>query len=781
VKRFRNNKGKDNATKYDDMLSLEVPQNSEVTNDFVQETIEENEQPVEADILLSQEEKEVTSPAEVENETENAAEENEAVVEETIVEEPVKKPKVKKVPKVKKENGKKSAFQSAVQGIIHRFGKREFKGLGSKLVFTLLPCLAVMLVICVSIVYTSLSKLLKTTYIEDCHKSIDAINHVIEDYKKNVETAVQDMSIESLVKEGIAANDLAQLTIRGTNYYSKIGCDSIMFTDAKGVVICSIGDFRGKEEYGAIDIFASALQGNSVTTVGKNDAISFAIMSAAPVKDDSDKVIGSVVACYYLKNEKIVDSLKETTGNEFTIFYGDTSYNTTIEADGKRDINTKAADNVIEKVLNKGETYEAKMNIMGNTYYAIYHPLMDNSNKPIGMLFTGLNIESILNGQTIALLASIGSAAILFVVFAGIVFMITHRSVSKPLKELVSVANQIENGEIGIHSNTHFKVSKSKDEVGQLSRALGNTVESLKTYIGEISVILSAIGNGDLTVKSEVEYKGDFIEIKEALDNIQSSLQSTLLSINQAAQQVNSGASQVAGGSQALSQGATEQASSIQELSAVITEIAERIKKNAENANKASAIANETAGGVVKSNEQMKQMLVAMEDINKASAKISKIIKTIDDIAFQTNILALNAAVEAARAGAAGKGFAVVADEVRNLAGKSAEAANQTTELIESSLLAVKNGTKIANNTADSLNEVVAKTQTVMQLMDEISNESNEQASAVNQVTAGVDQIAAVVQTNSATAEQSAAASEELSSQSAMLNELVSRFKINEE
>jgi Methyl-accepting chemotaxis protein len=257
-------------------------------------------------------------------------------------------------------------------------------------------------------------------------------------------------------------------------------------------------------------------------------------------------------------------------------------------------------------------------------------------------------------------------------------------------------------------------------------------------------------------------------------------LNSTLLQISQSADQVDSGAGQVANGAQALSQGATEQASSIEELSASITEITEQIRKNAENAKSVHDKANFAEREMFSSNDQMREMMIAMGQINFKSSEISKIIKIIDDIAFQTNILALNAAVEAARAGVAGKGFAVVADEVRNLAGKSAEAAKHTTILIEETISAVENGSQITSKTATSLDKSANATKEVVALIDDISKASQEQATAIIQINQGIEQISSVVQTNAATAEESAAASEELSGQANILQELIAKFELIE-
>ena len=347
------------------------------------------------------------------------------------------------------------------------------------------------------------------------------------------------------------------------------------------------------------------------------------------------------------------------------------------------------------------------------------------------------------------------------------------RALSKPINEMADAAERIAKGKLDVDITY-----SSKDEIGSLARSLQSASETLKLYVADISEQLGRMSQGDITADFTQEYVGDFIPIKQALVKISDGLNETLAAINTSAEQVNSGAGQVSDGAQELAQGATEQASSVEELAASVTEVSGKVKETADNVKVMAGYVKETVTQVEYGNEQMRQMLSSMEEISTSSSEIGKIIKVIDDIAFQTNILALNAAVEAARAGSAGKGFAVVADEVRNLASKSANAAKQTTDLIEGSMQSVKNGTAIADLTAKGLNEIAAKVEQVGETIVKIDIASSDQATAIQQITDGVDQVSSVVQTNSATAEESAAASEELSAQAEMLRKLVSNFKL---
>ena len=379
----------------------------------------------------------------------------------------------------------------------------------------------------------------------------------------------------------------------------------------------------------------------------------------------------------------------------------------------------------------------------------------------MGATMTGIVISSVL------LIAALLVAGVISVVLAG--------KIGNPVTACAERLKRLVQGDL----DSPVPEITAQDETGILAGATRELVDGLKMIIGDVDHILNEMADGSLTASSACEsaYVGGFGGILQSMTQLRTRLSETLLKNSHSSGEVASGAEQVSAGAQALSQGATEQASSVEELLATISLISSHVDQTAKNAEEAKLQAKETSSHLESGKEQMGRMTDAMNEINQTSGEISKIIKAIEDIAFQTNILALNAAVEAARAGEAGKGFAVVADEVRNLASKSAEASRNTAILIESSAHSVQKGTDIAGETADSLDRIAASSEKMASLIYGIATASQEQADSIAQVAQGIDQISSVVQTNSATAEESAATSEELSGQAQILKGLMDQFR----
>lgn len=376
------------------------------------------------------------------------------------------------------------------------------------------------------------------------------------------------------------------------------------------------------------------------------------------------------------------------------------------------------------------------------------------------------------SADTNSQLAQSATTTMVIIIVVGVIIslglgLFISRIISKPINEMVLAANKLAEGDVAVNV-----AANTKDEVGKLAESFGRMITNIRSQVN----VVERIAAGDLTVEVNVRSEQDLLNKK--LAEMVAKNNEVLGNIASASEQVAAGSRQVSDSSIALSQGATEQASSIEQLTASLEEISSQTKLNAQNANQANELAEVAKSNALKGNSQMKEMQKAMEEINESSTNISKIIKVIDEIAFQTNILALNAAVEAARAGQHGKGFAVVAEEVRNLAARSANAAKETTDMISGSISKVAAGTKIADETAEALNKIVEDVAKAADLVGDIAIASNEQATGIAQINQGIMQVSQVVQTNSATSEESAAASEELSSQAELLKSSVSKYTL---
>lgn len=561
-----------------------------------------------------------------------------------------------------------------------------------------------------------------------------------------------------------------QGTVLGV-WFADIGLQELVYSDNSRFTSADM-DFSTREWY-----IRSQQEQKAIVTGAYIDVATqkLVISIAGPIMSNNRMigVVGLDVSTEQLSNSLSSIQVGETgyitliDSSNMIIYHPDSSVvGTTIEE-------AQYSDNMKQALLNRNSVKGLSYTRQNTSYYGSTATLDDIDYEVLGVL-PSEEYNSHVSSTVRVIVISFVICAILLAIIVTLLAI----SIIRPLKRLGKVADRLADGELDVD----YQV-KGHDEVARLGQSTLRIVERLKTYIkyiDELSSVLDQMGRGNLVFELQYDYRGEFAKLKEALLRIQKNLSETLSSIAMSAAQVHMGSDQIASGAQALAQGATEQASSVQELSSTVQSLNEKVTEGAAQAGQMIEQLNEVKAQVSTSNGQMQDMLTAMQDISRHSNAIGKIIKTIDDIAFQTNILALNAAVEAARAGTAGKGFAVVADEVRNLAGKSAAAAKETNELIAHSVEAVKQGESIARATADALSTAASNSDEVVAAVERVTRDYQDQAARLKEVSIGVNQISEVVQTNSATAEQSAAASEQLSGQAQMLKGMISHFVLLE-
>ncbi len=483
---------------------------------------------------------------------------------------------------------------------------------------------------------------------------------------------------------------------------------------------------------------------------------------------------------------EFVDELSEKLGIVATIFAREGDDYKRITTNIKKEDGSRAVGTFLGKgsaayqPIVAGQLYLGNANILGSPYLTAYDPILDAAGNTIGILFIGIarsEINAIIGDFRAEFQWWLGGIAAVVLVAGGLAALIFARKLAGAVGFMTGYMVRFSTGNMQIDDTDrhHFAtLVKRQDEIGAAVRAF----ENLTDYMNDKSQAAQKMADGDFAVAIRLASEED--DFGRAFRTMSQKLNATLLQVRASASQVNAGSLQISDASNSLSQGATESAASIEEISASMTEIGSQTSLNSENAASANQLAVAAQQSAEKGNAQMSDMVRAMEEINDSSGEIAKIIKTIDEIAFQTNLLALNAAVEAARAGQHGKGFAVVAEEVRNLAARSARAAKETEELIATSVDKVKNGSKIAHDTADALTEIVGGITRAATLVAEIATASKEQASGISQVSEGIQQIDIVTQQNTAHAEETAAAAGELSGQAETLNRLLAAFRLQE-
>ena len=599
--------------------------------------------------------------------------------------------------------------------------------LGNRLLAILLGCGSLAFAALLVAIVFSFTGYIDNENIENAYSSVLALKSKVEAIEESslrfARAAASDRGLISALNDG----SLSQVKACASAAAANAGAHFVIITDESGAVLTSSLETASLDGEKAQAALAAALSGREYTAVDEDIASRVTAFSAVPVTS-ANATRGAVLVGFALDGSAIVDGIKEIHGDDVTIFYGDTRVSTTIRKDGQRVIGTVADGAVADRVLNKNESFSIELMIANSDYVAYYIPLIDKSGETVGILFAGTpkaEADAVVK-QMIALFVILAVATLAILAFLLAYF--TQRTLSRPLAQLVATAKEIADGNLDVEINAN-----ARNEIGELSDAFRQMAGNLNEMIGNIGT---------------------------------------------AADQITEGSRQVSLSSAALASGAAEQASAVEEFSASLEQISAQTTQNADRASQANELSGEVLAKAEGGNAQMQAMLAAMSEINRASESIAKIIKVIDDIAFQTNILALNAAVEAAREGEHGKGFADVAEEVRNLAAKSAAAAKETSGLIEDSSKSVSSGSKLARETAEALERIVSEVSRVAALVNGISVSSGEQSSGIEQINQGLMQISRVVQSISATSQQSAAATKQLTAQADALRQQVAGFTL---
>ena len=654
----------------------------------------------------------------------------------------------------------------------------KIKRLGLKVSFivTLMVVLIVGLAIwMVSVQTNRLVDEISARYAESANTSLKT---TIEELRNDAYVRAMMIGDSLNVIKAMAEDDT--FTLRSSISNLKAGLDDVSLYDKTGRFIVSTSpDIKAESFNNQDDILRILSTGSSTSTIkiGINGRL-YTYGSAAITASDGN-IIGAVVCTHDLLLPKYVDKVKELSNCEVSIFVGGTCMSTTLNYEnGESAAGFKADDKIIEKVIGQKDVYETQEGLFGKTYHSIYSPLIIDD-KAISILYSGVSIDSVIAYQR-TMIASI----ILVIAICGtacIILIITFSTsaISRPLRRISLFAEKIRLGDLGISSNNEMVIGvHSNDEIGVMAKTLESAFAELRGYIEEIDTRMRGLAEGDLVTKSDYEFRGDFVLIKDSINGIISVLNETMKKYKIAAAQVFESSAQMAESAKTIADGALVQAFTVDELSATIGGIMKDTLQNAVVAKEATNLYGGIRSAAVAGSRQMEKMMLAIGEINESSSQIKKAIKVIDDISLQTNVLAVNAAVEAAKAGVHGKNFAVVAEEVRELANKSTVAANYISRLIANSVEKANLGLNIANDTSTSLNNIVHGIGRSAEIITQVANSINGQAETMKQLNTGIDQVAQIIQQNSTSAEENAAMSEEINAQYLVLQEMSQHFKV---
>jgi|GEM_PF-4426316 len=595
----------------------------------------------------------------------------------------------------------------------------------------------------------------------------NAANAFEDDFVRNqhdVEQSSKAMSFDKFLIDGFEHR--RDVILRVEELKDKTYVDFVYVTDDKGIIIyCSYSPAETGNSLADEPHVKKALEGELSSGVFTGSEILLSIQAANPVYGPGNKLLGTVVSGVRIDTDEYVDYVQSLTGSEVTISLGIERIATTIlTVDGERAIGTDI-DEDVWAIVEGGNNYVGKINVMDKGVIGEYRPLVSNGTV-IGIQFVGLYTESTDNAiNRFVIMGFI--VALIIMIIAGVLGVKISGKIVSPLQNLVNVAHRIALGDVNVNVKTD-----RKDETAELTKAFSEMIECFKEQANVLTLIADGDYTREITPKSSDDLVGNAILSMIRKNN------DLLNEMRITSEEVSKGSIQIANSAQALSSGSSEQSVSIQKFAETIREFKNKAEYSDSLAEKTYASITE-AGHLLKENFKfMEQMTASMKDINAGSKSIAGIINIIDNIAFQTNILALNAAVEAARAGTKGKGFAVVADEVRKLARQSADAANQTTELVTNNMLKVEQGTEISTYAYDSIVKVEDIATNNLEYMKKISEASSLQIDMVTDLSEGIEQISNIVESNSSAAEENAAAAAEMSAQSVSLDQTIMKFKM---
>lgn len=586
--------------------------------------------------------------------------------------------------------------------------------------------------------------------------------------KMSIEATAQGGSLKSINSRVVTEYLQNQCTLYGYKDLTVVGQGGEITRSASGENL--------KENIGDRDYIKRAMNGETVVSTteldGNNNLV---IRIAAPYQ------YGVLVATYdgTVLSDLIKDLRIADTGNAFIIDQTGTmiaNIRPELVAErqnfiefSKTDKNYASAGKLYQTMIS-GSSGIGRYTYGGVERICYYAPISGSDGWALGAVAPVKELTTSIN--TVILVMIVFAA--LSITGGGLLAFAFAKSIATPISVIAARMKTFARGDL----TSEVPVVDRRDEIGKMAKEINNSIQSINAYATEIAMAMVSIASGDFSSAMSMEFQGDFKGIQESIDEAGRMLSNTVNTISVSADEVAKGSSHVSQGAQNLSQGTVQQAAAIEQLSSTVGAISDSLLESAKAVEGVNEQAGEVGHAMEEGNARMQDMMRSMEQISQKSKEIEKVNKLIEDIAFQTNILALNAAVEAARAGEAGKGFAVVADEVRNLAGKSSEAAKDTSGLVADTIAAVDKGRGIAISTEETLNSVLLKTQAMVLGIQKSAAELKEQSVKITQVTGGIEQISSVVQSNSSTAEQSAAASEELTGQASALQELMNKFQL---